>query len=113
MIGAFPRRSLYRILVVGAATRDDFRSYAALHRPLPEGATPDIVDRWHVISMYDAEERARTVAARFGLGAHIVAVDLTDDRLFRVERTGRRPGHYTVWGDPDALLARVVAVTPV
>jgi hypothetical protein len=113
MIGKSPRGLLYRILVADAATRDDFCSYAALGRPLPEGAAPDIAGRWYGISMYDSEERARTVAVRFGLGAHIAALDLTDDRPFRIERTGRRPGHYTVWGDPDALLARVVAVTPV
>ncbi len=63
--------------------------------------------------MYDSEERARRVAARFSLGTHIATLDLTDNRQFRIKRTGQRPGHYTIWGDPDALLARVVAITPV
>jgi len=49
-------------------TRDDFLSYAALHRPLPEDAPPDMAKRWTGISMYDSEERTRAVAMRFGLG---------------------------------------------
>ncbi|MCA1669102.1 MAG: hypothetical protein LC793_17245 [Thermomicrobia bacterium] len=48
-----------------------------------------------------------------GLDTRIAALDLTDNWPFHVERTGQRPGHYTVWGDPDALLARVTAVIPV
>jgi hypothetical protein len=113
MTDPLPSRLFYRIVATVPYTRDDFRSYAALNKPLPEGASPDVAERWHGISMYDSEERARAIAMRFGLGTHIAALDLTDDRPFRVERTGQRPGHYTVWGDPDAMLARVVAVTPV
>lgn len=94
-------------------TRDDFLSYAALNKRLPEGAPPDTADRWQGISMYDSAERTRAVAIRFGLGTHIVVIDLTDDRPFRIERTGQRPGHYTVWGDPDTLFARMIAVTPI
>ena len=63
--------------------------------------------------MYDTEERARAVAVQFGLGTRIAALNLIDERRFRIERTGRRPGHYTVWGDPEALLSRVVSVMPV
>src|SRR3954452_16955028 len=108
-----PRRLLFRIIVAESATREDFLSFAVLGRLLPEGATPDVANRWHGISMYDTEERARAVAGRVGLGADIAAIDVTDAQPVRIERTGRRPGHYTVWGDPDALLARVTAIVSV
>ena len=104
---------LYRIVAAASLTRTDFLSYAALNKPLPEDAPPDVADRWDGVSMYDSEERARAVAVRFGLGTHIATLDLTDDRQFRIERTGRRSGHYTVWGDPAALLARVIVVTSI
>jgi hypothetical protein len=113
MTEAPPARLLYRIVAAMPHTRNNFLSYAALEKPLPEGASPAIADRWQGISMYDSLDRARAVAIRFGLGAYIAALDLTDDRPFRIERTGQRPGHYTVWGDPDMLFARVIAIIPV
>jgi hypothetical protein len=104
---------VYRIVASDLPTRDDFLSYAELGKELPRDATPDITDRWEGISMYDSEERARAVASRFGLGARVAALDLPDDGRFRIERTGRRPGHYTIWGNADVLLTFVVAVIPV
>src|SRR3954466_13930857 len=104
MIGTGPRRRLYRIIASDPPTRDDFLSYVEVGKELPEGATPDVVDRWEGISMYDSEERARAVAIRFGFGTHIATLDLKDHGRLRIRRTGRRPGHYTVWGDADVML---------
>ncbi len=104
---------LDRVTAAALVTRDDFLSYVALGLPPPEGAPPDVADRWYGISLDDTEERAGAVAVRFRLGGYIEALDLTGDMPFRIERTGRRPGHYTAWGDPDAFLARVTSVTAV
>jgi hypothetical protein len=113
MIDPPSRRQLHQIIASDSPTRDDFLSYQELGKELPEDAKPDVVDRWQGISLYDSEERARAVAERFGLGTYIATLDLPDDGRFRIERTGRRPGHYTVWGDADALCTFVVTITPV
>ena len=69
---------------------------------------------WSGISVYDTFTRARKRAIGFtNLGNHVAELRLAVDDEVRWERTTHGRGHYTVWGDPDLLLARVVAVWPV
>lgn len=46
-----------------------------------------------------------------GFLAEIVLPDA--DPQFRFERTTKSDGHYTLWGDPTAMLEHVVRVTPI
>ncbi len=41
-----------------------------------------------------------------------VAVLDVPDEGFRVEQTTDTPEHFTLWGDADALLQCVIAITP-
>jgi len=77
--------------------------------------TPELLDRWAGISAYDMEGQARRRARwamRRGrpLGEFIAVLELRPS--WRIEQTFN-PGHYTLWGEPTALLACVVKVVPV
>ena len=51
---------------------------------------------------------------RPSLGRYIATIRIEHGDLIRSEQTGDpESGHYTLWGDPDALLRRVVDVAPV
>lgn len=64
------------------------------------------------VSVQSSVEHARAHAVRFPrLGRH-VAVLLIPAHV-RLEKTGRGPGHYTVWANPDEVLDWVVNVMPV
>ena len=61
--------------------------------------------------MYDALGTAPYTARRRPfLGLYIALLDLSADN-FRIEKTTRNPRHYTVWGEPDALLRCVIMLT--
>lgn len=60
--------------------------------------------------MFDDPRLARAlIRQRPHLGRFIATVLIEDGAPFRIRQTGRS-GHYDVWGDPDAILARVLAV---
>jgi hypothetical protein len=66
---------------------------------------------WDGLSAWDREDIARATALAFPrTGGFIVALDVAEGGLIRVEKT-RGPGHYTVWGEPPNLLDCMVAVT--
>jgi hypothetical protein len=107
-------RTLSRIVRTNPPTLSDFTSHAALGRRL-RNPTPELLDRWAGLSAYDAEEQARwraREASRRGraLGEFISVMEVGSE--FRVEQTFDR-GHYTVWGEPAALLECVVRTFPV
>ncbi len=107
-----PTRRFYRIVKSDPATVEDFFSYKALGIPAPRD--PQRLALWDGISVYATEAQARGPARRIpALGGYIAEVELPDDPGLRVERTGPGRGHHTVWGEPSALLDRVVAVRPV
>jgi hypothetical protein len=100
-----PRR-FYRIVLTDPPTLIDFTSHAAQGRVLRRH-TPTLVDRWHGISVYETEEQARYWARkRPYLGTSIA--ELLVDPTYRYQQTGK-PGHYTLWGEPRALLGCVCA----
>ncbi len=53
-------------------------------------------------------EQARS--ARVGPSSGLAAIRLLPDAGVHVARTGRRPGHVTVWARPEALLAAATVV---
>ena len=64
--------------------------------------------------MFDTEDTAREVAMRFPvIGSYIATLDIIEGGAISAERTLRRPGHYTLWGDAAAILERVVSIVPV
>lgn len=59
--------------------------------------------------MYEMEEQARATAAAYPRRGwrSVAAVDIPNDGPFRVRKT-LGPGHYTVWGEAEALRECVV-----
>jgi hypothetical protein len=104
----------YRILEGPMPRLRDFTSFQALGRPLRR-QTPELLRRWSGISVYETEEQARAMAVwRPSIGRFIAAVRIEEGAPIRVEQTGDpATGHYTLWGEPSELLARVVSIVPV
>jgi hypothetical protein len=87
-------------------------SPAALGKPFTH-PDPSLRRLWIGISCYATEAQARRNARRFQThGTYIAAIMVEDGAPIRVEKT-LGSGHYTLWGFPADLLARVVSVVPV
>jgi hypothetical protein len=106
-------RIVYRIVRTDPPTLADLTSAAALGRPPPR--TPELARLYDGLSVFSTERQARNKARDLPvLGTYLAAVALEDGAPVRLERTLRgSPGHHTLWGDPEALRRRVVAVVPV
>lgn len=108
-----PTRTFYRLIASDRPTAIDFTSNAALGRSLRR-PDPAVQRLWDGLSVFDSEMGARAHAARHPqLGRFIVELVVPLAGTFRVERTTRTPGHYTLWGAPETLLACVRSVVPV
>jgi hypothetical protein len=57
------------------------------------------------VSMYSTQSQAEAARDRFRRGQFVVPVRLPHNGGFSVARTRRTPGHHTVWGTPEKLLA--------
>jgi hypothetical protein len=98
---------LYRVVHHEPATRDDWLSDAA--RGVPK-APHETEDQHRGLSVWERPARARDFAKwqlRKGLVAHayVAAVRVDADGPFRAEPSPPPSGHWTLWGDPDALAA--------
>jgi hypothetical protein len=92
--------------------REDFFSYQRLGKPIPKN--PEQQRRWRGISTYDTLERARAIArANPAQGDFIAEIAIPDDGRITYERTGKNPGHYTLWGEPDDMVRCVTRIEPV
>ncbi len=94
---------LYRIVRTNPPTLDDMRSYKELGIPLRR-ADPESLRRATGISLFHSLERARKQARRkpWMGNAFIAELAIPVDHV-RVEETASA-GHYTAWGDADAML---------
>jgi hypothetical protein len=63
-------------------------------------------------TLEQARLRARKVRALRGK-RFIAEVRIPDGSEIMFERTTRTPGHFTLWGDADEMLACVVSISPV
>ena len=107
------RRTLYRIVRTNPPTLDDFTSGARQGRPIPAHLPGELHRLWDGLSAYATLVQARRKQRRSpNIGGYVAALELVATGSVRVERTTREPGHHTVWGPPDALLACVVEVVP-
>lgn len=104
--------TLYRIVRSMPPTVEDMMSNEALRKELRDDS--DEVRRlWAGLSMFDALERARKLARRHPWhGVAFIATVRFPASQFVVERTGKSRGHYTVWGDPHAILESVAGIEP-
>ena len=104
---------LYRIVLSDPPTRDDFTSDEAVGISVV-GEDPERIRLRTGISVYGTENQARRKALDYPfLGRYLAVLDVPEGGSLRFERTTRSRGHHTLWGDPDAIAACVVAVVPV
>ena len=102
--------SFYRVVLTNPPTRIDFESHVALGKSHDRG-TADLRRMAEGVSVNATLAQARS-RARF-LGMRFVAeVAVPGAGPISFERTGSKRGHHTLWGDPDAMLAAVVAIVP-
>src|SRR5438067_2493507 len=105
--------TLHRITRDDPPTDRDFTSKAALGLLDPD-ADAETRRLESGLSMYRTLAQARRKARAFPfLGRFVATVRIPTGQSFVTERTTASAGHFTVWGNPQALLAYVVAVDPV
>jgi len=105
--------TLYRIVKTDPPTRVDFLSYEALGL-LARNPTPELLELWSGVSTYDGREYLRVRARRRpDLGRYIVTLLIEDGGPIRVKQTGSNRRHHDIWGTPETIMARVVAVEDV
>lgn len=99
---AFPADNevLWRITLHEEPSLFDFVSFARMGDP---NRGPAILAAG--VSMYSTKSQAEATRDRFRRGQFVVPVQLIRQEGFSLARTRRTPGHHTVWGTPEKLLA--------
>jgi hypothetical protein len=92
--------TVWRITADPEPAVNGFRSFAELGDP---DRGPTILSLG--VSFYSTREQAEQIRDRFRRGQHVVAVRQPGNRGIQIARTGRTPGHHTIWGKPDRLFA--------
>jgi hypothetical protein len=109
-----PPRILYRLVETNPPTVRDFFSHEELGKSPRRPLSRREQDRWRGLSHQDSLESALTKGLESPwLGNHVAKIHIPADAAIRIEQTGRDLSHYTVWADPEDMLAWVVSVTPV
>lgn len=97
---------VYRLLNRGAPRRRDFECNR--EKGKPQGPNETFAD-YLGLSVFSDPELAITNAVRWP--KHVASVLLPQSQRFSIARTYPQIlGHYTIWGDPDSLLANVERV---
>ncbi len=94
---------VWRITADLEPAADDFLSFAASGDP---DRGPAILSLG--VSVYSTRQQAEQIRGAFRRGQYVVAIELPANRGIHLARTGRTPGHHTVWCKPDRMLAAVV-----
>jgi len=91
-------RTFYRIVKTNPAVVDDFRSYGELgvHIAPDTDGMRRLARGVSVYETFDQACRAARRSPRLGRFVATLVIPDNDDRLMW-ERTGGRPGHYTMW----------------
>jgi hypothetical protein len=102
-------RTFYRIVLTNPPTLDDFLSNRA-NRRAPRSDDPAVLQLWDGLSVFAtlAQARRKARGAPY-LGPQVAQLRIPEGASARFERT-RGPGHYTLWAEAAAVLARVVSV---
>ena len=105
--------TFYRVVKTNPPTERDFLSHLALDRRI-RSPTPEILRDAAGVSVTLTTEGARSLVADFPqMGSFIASVEVEEGGPIRYEQTGQYPEHYTLWGEPADLLARVRSVVAV
>ena len=100
----------FRVVSSSPPTPDDFRARR------PGGAEEGFAGERHIesgISVFATLRQARRNARSFpSHGAFIAELVIPDEAEVSFRRTGRQPGHHTVWASSNELLAWVTSVLP-
>lgn len=101
-------RSAFRVVQSDPPTAWDLTSSASRGRRIRQpGSRAEDLSRG--ISVFATEEQAVEQARRYPhLGRYVAEIRVVPDA--RLERTGSRIGHYTLWTEPEILLGSVVRV---
>ena len=97
-------------MLTNPPTRADFLSYVDLGLAYDDGV-PEVREMAHGVSVYATLPQARR-RARSRHEPFVAEVRIPDSGPIAFRRMGSGRGHYTLWGDADALLASVVVVHP-
>lgn len=103
-------RTFFRVVKTNPPTERDFWSHQALGIPLQREEDREI---WTGVSVQATEQQARRTARIPRLGSYIAKLEVMQEGAITFRRTTRRPGHYTLWGNPNELLACVVCTISV
>lgn len=105
-----PPRTFYRLVMSDPATRDDFLSYEALGL-VPEDATDEQRRICKGVSVNATRTQALKRRRLPALRRYLYTAELVvpEGSNITYERSGSQPGHHTLYGDPDDLLACVTA----
>jgi hypothetical protein len=111
-------RTFYRIVKTNPPEREGFMSYLELGITVLQ-SDPESRRLAEGLSVYATRRQARRAArAQPFLGGYIAELVIPDDSPLRFERTGKKPGHHTIWCHPPEALswtvqACVASVLPV
>ena len=100
-------RTFFRIIKREEPTLEDFRSLRAQGKTLSD---PAIEREWaEGVSVFDNFDRACAVARRYGFrhGSYVIKVMVPGDDVVEVRQTFRDRHHYTIYADPERVLALV------
>lgn len=103
----------YRIVVSNPPADDDFKTY------FEQGREASADPEWNRLasgySVYSDLGYARTKAKRYPWKSKcfIAELRIPEHHPFRIEQTGSKGKHYTVWGEGDILRSMVFQVLPV
>src|SRR3954471_6800701 len=96
---------LFHIVEEYPTTAEEFLSNEAKGRIPRRPLTPEEQDLWRGISAYESWALARRKAGRSPwLGAYVAELRIPPGSGIRLRRTTSSRGHWTLWGDPEALL---------
>jgi hypothetical protein len=103
----------YRVTRSNPPTLRDFQSNVEKRRRPPD-YDPDTLRLWAGISVFDDLERARDRARLLpAMGSFVATMRVPAAGSIHYEQTGTDRHHFTVWGDPAALLVTVERIEPV
>lgn len=106
-------QTFYRIVKSDPPTLRDFMSFQELGQRPRNPDDPEVQRRWDKVSVWDEEQRARSLARLHPhLGAYIARLDLPDSSTITAEPAGNT-GHYSLAATAAELLQHVKSVVPV
>jgi hypothetical protein len=100
-------RTFFRIIRGPIATLDDFKSGKELGKPLRD---PSMAREWASgISVFNSFQYAasRARAARFRLGAWVIALSIPENSSIEWAQTGNDARHFTIYATPSEGLSLI------